>query len=311
MSARSLPLSLAFALAFARVASLFAAPAVTANPAVAESAASGGEYSFLTVSLLPRIAPGNGGPDVDTSLSVNVLAGERANLRGFEFSPGVNVESGNAVGAQVGGLVNVVWGDMTGFQASPGVNVVDGRMSGFQLGLVNVARETAGFQFGFVNVSRKVTGFSLGFVTIEEGGILEGMTRTEIGNDASVRAGIGIKVGTKSAYSAFFASVPLNAMSAPSVDAGWGVRSRFGAALVDTDVSWRAPQAVDRSRAIARRMTGSVVFRASARMRGFPIFVGIHSEVILAGVSPLGDGSISPSFRVVPGFSVGSALRGE
>lgn len=312
MNARSALRAFAVALAFASSAlasSAFADDAGVYAVAGANSAAD--PYSFITVSLLPRIAPGNGGPDVDTSLSINVLAGERANMRGLELSYGVNVETGNVAGVQIAGLVNAVAGDVSGFQASPGVNVAGKRVTGMQLGLVNVAGETAGFQLGIVNVSREVSGVSLGLVSIEDGGILEGMTRCEAERGMPLRIGIGLKVGTKKAYSAFYASLPPFDGGTLTIDAGWGIRSNLGSVLLDCDASWRAVQGMGFRRDGERPAAGSFVLRACARKRGFPLIVGAQAELLIAGVSPLGDGTLSPSTRSLPGFFVGSAILGK
>ncbi|MFC1560853.1 hypothetical protein ACFL4V_00080 [Candidatus Latescibacterota bacterium] len=108
------------------------------------------------------------GRKIINHLSLNIISGRAAKLRGIEIGGAANIYSEDIFGIQLAGLANVVedWG--IGIQAAGLANVVEGNFSGIQLsGLANVVQDDSrGIQLsGLANV---IEG---GFIGIQGSGL--------------------------------------------------------------------------------------------------------------------------------------------
>ncbi len=108
---------------------------------------------LVQVSLIPPIST-NGAANAQTVnvISLNLLIGSAAGVRGAEVGGLVNISADSVRGAQVAGLVNRGHGPVTGVQVAGLLNRTDGPVKGVQVaGLTNNARGLIqGFQFAGV-----------------------------------------------------------------------------------------------------------------------------------------------------------------
>lgn len=83
-------------------------------------------------------------------VSINLLAGYAAGVKGVEIGGLVNMDRENVLGVQVGGLANIVGGDVLGTQVAGINNHVRGSFTGFQAGgIYNMVDDTmTGVQVG-------------------------------------------------------------------------------------------------------------------------------------------------------------------
>lgn len=315
-----------------RLKALAGALLLASFPLIAASAEEGGRYSFLSFSFLPLpFLEGNGGPEVETSASINVLAGERAGLKGGELGIALNLERGSVRGAQFGGLGNIVQGPVSGAQFSfcanlaggplKGVqlgglynrassvsglqfgfalNQTAGELRGLQLGLVNIAGKSRGLQLGLVNIAREGGGLAFGLVSIEKGGIFEPLARVEAPLLSPARVGLGLKLGGRRSYTILLASMPPSEPGRCCVDLGWGLRLSASALLADLDLSWRTEETASFTAGKEERLRGSALARGEIRPRGLPLALGISVELLIPGVSSEDDGGLAASPRLRP-----------
>jgi hypothetical protein len=135
----------------------------------------GAPYVFAGADLIPFFGTGalSGAPQPHVrTLSLSLLAGYTAGVRGVEVSSGVNVTS-FVCGAQVAGAVNIDRGPVRGVQVASAVNF--GRsLAGVQAsGGVNIADTVRGVQVSSINIARSdVEGMQAGMLNITAGSVL-------------------------------------------------------------------------------------------------------------------------------------------
>jgi hypothetical protein len=130
------------------------------------------EYNdrIFQLTLFPPI--GTNGPDgrnCVNQLSLNILWGESAGLRGIELGGILNRELDFVKGVQFAGVANLVTGDVTGLQFTHVINVAGGNVTGGQFsGFMNISHDVTGVQSsGFMNIAGSVTGAQAsGFLNI-------------------------------------------------------------------------------------------------------------------------------------------------
>ena len=90
------------------------------------------------------------GRKIINHLSLNIISGRAAKLRGIEIGGVANIYSEDIFGIQLAGLANVVEDRGIGIQAAGLANVVEGGFFGIQLsGLANVVQDDSrGIQIG-------------------------------------------------------------------------------------------------------------------------------------------------------------------
>lgn len=124
------------------------------------------------LSLLPAIGTqGPLSPQITNKLSVNIIGGYTAGLKGVEMGGVFNIEKKNVQGVQAAGIVNIVGGFVKGVQMAGSHNIVLDSLKGIQAaGICNTAREVSGMQIaGVINITRKLTkGVQLGVVNIAD-----------------------------------------------------------------------------------------------------------------------------------------------
>lgn len=114
-------------------------------------------WQAAQVSLLPYLGTNdliNG--RTTNNVSLNVIAGYTAEIKGVEFGSVANIIQNNVSGFQAGGVGNFVGKNVTGFQAAGVVNIVYGNLKGAQAGgVINIVRGNyAGTMIsGIVNIS--------------------------------------------------------------------------------------------------------------------------------------------------------------
>ncbi|QRN93634.1 caspase family protein [Archangium violaceum] len=111
---------------------------------------------------------GHWATDEVAGAQLSVLANvSGADVRGLQSSVGANWASGSIAGGQASVAFNHARGDVTGVQASAGVNLVQGRMRGIQGSVaVNWAAMAEGAQLSLVNVGGDVSGAQVGLLNI-------------------------------------------------------------------------------------------------------------------------------------------------
>lgn len=99
---------------------------------------------------------------VENSVSINVLAGQSAGVRGVEVAGLGNFTGNRVAGLQAAGLFNLNRGECSGVQLAGLYNQTDGNLSGIQAaGLVNLARTSSGPSLqaaGLVNTAVEMGG---------------------------------------------------------------------------------------------------------------------------------------------------------
>ena len=102
---------------------------------------------------------------ISNNLSVNVLAGYNAGVKGLEIGGLVNIVRKDVRGLQIGGLSNIVGGKINGSQVSGFINNCRGSISGIQIaGFNNLVLDTiVGIQIaGFTNIVKgKIEGVQI------------------------------------------------------------------------------------------------------------------------------------------------------
>ncbi|MFC1718725.1 hypothetical protein ACFL6S_34050 [Candidatus Poribacteria bacterium] len=152
----------------------------------------------FSLSFVPNVSIGGlMGGDIITNVSINVLAGRYAKLRGVEFGSILNWETEEVTGVQFSGVANFLeQGDLNGIQVSGVANYV-GRdvITGGQIGNINyVGGAIKGGQIGNVNyVADSFNGPQIGNVNYIGGAIKGG----QMGNVNYVGDSIhGFQIGT-------------------------------------------------------------------------------------------------------------------
>jgi hypothetical protein len=105
------------------------------------------------------------------TVSLNLLWGVNAGLKGLEFGGIANIERRFVQGAQFAGVANLVSGPVTGAQFAQLLNIAEGDVIGGQLsGFMNLSGDLYGAAgAGFMNIQQRVTGFQgAGFMNIAE-----------------------------------------------------------------------------------------------------------------------------------------------
>ncbi|HAD14474.1 MAG TPA: hypothetical protein DCF33_18785 [Saprospirales bacterium] len=116
------------------------------------------------ISFLPKLGTNHIlSPKVANNVSVNILAGQSAEVRVFEVAGLGNFTRNKVQGIQVAGLFNLNKGDGNGVQVAGIYNHTADSLKGIQLsGLVNTVQEVDGIQIaGLLNVASEVTGTQL------------------------------------------------------------------------------------------------------------------------------------------------------
>lgn len=121
----------------------------------------------IQMSLVPSIGTNglmSGG--MTNVVSINLLAGYAAGVKGVEIGGLVNIDRENVMGFQVGGLANIVGGNVLGAQVAGINNHVRGSFTGFQVGgIYNMVDDTmAGIQVGgiFNIIHKDIHGVQIG-----------------------------------------------------------------------------------------------------------------------------------------------------
>jgi hypothetical protein len=123
------------------------------------------------LSLLPAIGTqGPLSPQITNKLSVNVVGGYTAGLKGVEMGGVFNIEKKDVKGVQAAGIVNIVGGHVEGVQMAGSHNIVLDSVKGVQAaGICNTARQVSGMQIaGVINITRKLKGVQIGVVNIAD-----------------------------------------------------------------------------------------------------------------------------------------------
>lgn len=105
------------------------------------------------------------------TISLNLLWGASAGLKGLEFGGIANLERHFVNGVQFAGVANLVRGPVTGAQFAQLLNVAGGDVIGGQFsGFMNMSDNLSGAAgAGFMNINQDVTGFQgSGFMNIAE-----------------------------------------------------------------------------------------------------------------------------------------------
>jgi hypothetical protein len=179
-----------------------------------------GERRWLGADLVPYLGTSTlDGPEVERSISFNLLGGISGSLRGFELAGLLNIQTRALCGVQLGGGLNLVAGPVQGVQVgliNTGAVLVDGvqvglvdvaagHVRGAQVALVNVATEPAvgvqlglfnlagttfdGLQLGLVDIAGETSGTQLGLVNIGTGrvaGTMIGLLNVAEDADAAI-----------------------------------------------------------------------------------------------------------------------------
>ena len=125
------------------------------------------------ITLFPPIS--TNGPDYRhfvNGISVNLLWGESAGLRGVEFGGIANIEHDFMTGVQMAGVANLVHHDVKGLQFAHFANITGGAVLGGQFsGFMNISGDLTGAaSAGFMNINHQVKGFQgAGFMNIANG----------------------------------------------------------------------------------------------------------------------------------------------
>ena len=159
-------------------------------------------YSPYQVSLTPGLSShGIYNSQVINHLSLNLIGGYTAGIRGMELGGVFNIDRNNVSFLQAAGVFNIVGGNLKGIQLAGIYNQVLNKVSGVQIaglynytnnlisgiqlsmignaadtshgfqftGLINYSKTIAGSQFsGVINIAKKVHGFQFGLVNIAD-----------------------------------------------------------------------------------------------------------------------------------------------
>lgn len=123
------------------------------------------------LSLLPAIGTqGPLSPQIINKLSVNIIGGYTAGLKGVEMGGVFNIEKKDVKGVQAAGIVNIVGGRVQGVQMAGSHNIVLDSLKGLQMaGVCNTARQVSGVQIaGVINITRRLKGLQIGIVNIAD-----------------------------------------------------------------------------------------------------------------------------------------------
>jgi hypothetical protein len=295
---------------------------ITAGPKkVVDTNLAGFPISF-GMTLIPDFSQGIYFSQEDEKVSFNILWGGAHDIRGVQFSPLLNADSGELRGFQFAGLANIVKGRAEGAQLAPVanvalggfggaqilslVNIAGGEARGAQIGLVNVASHITGTQVGLVNVSDRIDGLPVGLVNIETGGVLS----PQLWAEAASWLRFGFAFGTRTVYTIAalgfgFGTSP----ESPSASLGVGARLTLGRFFGDLDFSW-SELFGDAGRLDFSRPQSRLEARALA---GFPakgpgIILGCALEFYMPGLSRENDGAAVTDFRVEPRLLFGAKL---
>lgn len=156
----------------------------------------------------------------------------------------VNTVGGDMMGAQLAGGVNTSKA-LEGFQ-SAGVNVATGDVVGAQIGIVNIGGSVRGLQLGVVNVAQNVDGASVGVVTYSK----EGRVQPTAWFSNLTPANVGLRFYTGPLYAMPTLGFGLEADPASDSDAevatfapglSLGGRIPIERAFVDIDANYSNP----------------------------------------------------------------------
>ena len=142
------------------------------------------------LSLLPAIGTqGPLSPQITNKISLNMIGGYAAGLRGIELGGVFNIEKKDVRGLQAAGVLNVVGGSVRGVQLAGLHNTVldsmkglqaagvlnkAGQVHGIQLsGLVNITKKLKGVQIGIINIADSSYGVSIGVINLSKNGLKE------------------------------------------------------------------------------------------------------------------------------------------
>jgi len=179
-----------------------------------------GERRWLGADLVPYLGTSMlDGPEVERSVSFNLLGGISGSVRGFELAGLLNIETRALCGVQLSGGLNLVGGPVEGVQVgliNAGaisvdvvqlglVDVAAGHVLGTQVALVNVATDPVvgvqlalfnlagttleGLQLGLVDIAGETSGAQIGLVNIAAGrvdGTMIGLLNVAEDADAAV-----------------------------------------------------------------------------------------------------------------------------
>ncbi|HVW59618.1 MAG TPA: STN and carboxypeptidase regulatory-like domain-containing protein [Puia sp.] len=123
------------------------------------------------LSLLPAIGTqGPLSPQIINKISVNIIGGYTAGLKGVEMGGVFNIEKKDVKGVQAAGIVNIVGGRVEGVQLAGSHNIVMDSLKGLQAaGVCNTARQVSGVQIaGVINITRRLKGVQIGVVNIAD-----------------------------------------------------------------------------------------------------------------------------------------------
>lgn len=99
------------------------------------------ETQYFGASLLPSIS--TGGSHVRRNVSINLLGGSIAELRGFELGAGVNNATRGVRGVQIAGVLNASQGSVLGLQLAGVANLDTAPTKGVQIaGVINTSAES-------------------------------------------------------------------------------------------------------------------------------------------------------------------------
>ncbi|MBN9380685.1 MAG: carboxypeptidase-like regulatory domain-containing protein [Chitinophagaceae bacterium] len=155
------------------------------------------------LSFLPAIGTqGPLSPQITNKLSVNIIGGYTAGLKGVEMGGVFNIEKKDVKGVQAAGIVNIVGGHVEGIQMAGSHNIVLDSFKGIQAagvcnaarrhfkglqitgvynrvtdsldgvqaaGVINTARQVSGLQLaGVINITHRLKGVQIGVVNIAD-----------------------------------------------------------------------------------------------------------------------------------------------
>jgi len=194
----------------------------------------------VQMSLIPGLGThGRMSGQVVNKLSVNLVAGYSAGMKGVELAGIANFDKGEVqgvqaagianlvggnvsgvqlagihnedldslFGVQAGGISNRVWGSVEGVQVAGIVNEAKGDVHGVQVsGILNKARKVKGVQVGVVNMADSCSGFMVGLVNISKNGIHE----WSFFANETMPVNVAYKSGTRKLYTIVQASADLS-----------------------------------------------------------------------------------------------------
>ena len=102
------------------------------------------QLSFIS----PMGTNGIESPQIDNTVSLNILAGVNGGVRAFEMGALMNWNQGSVRGFQIAGITNVVRGSTTGAQIGGIYNFSEDNQTGVQIGGIATRRNIGPFQGG-------------------------------------------------------------------------------------------------------------------------------------------------------------------